>query len=258
MAHPLASLFSVLVTLQFGSSAYGRYVATKRDVPEIDGSQGGFIGLVVALSILIVVCCLAVFFLLRNHEPTEQDRANRRERYRRHREEQDVGSSVPPASTFGSLGEKFKRIWSKNSSSGRRGGRGWIQAGSGDEWEFDSDRGNPELAGGRAEGGQMQQFPRRDVEDHARIIESPLSESGSGFIPVHYTDPFSKESPTSHISPMQMSPERSQSPLSLGSPREEASAEDDVDAPPPDHRHLSSLSTTSVWTSAGSKFIEDI
>lgn len=241
---------------------------TSLALPTLSFIPKGFIGLVVALSILILVCCTAVFFLLRNHEPTEQDRAIRRERYRRQREETS-SSTAPSHSAIGSLGEKFKRMWRRDStgsgsnSGRRRGGRGWIQAGSGDEWESDSDRGgDPELAGGRrrAEAGQMMQaFPiptsRENTEDHARVVESPLSESGSGsgFIPVHYTDPFAKDSPTSH-----MSPSRSQSPLSLSSPREEASAEDDLDVRPPDHRHLSTLSTTSVRTSGGSKFIEEL
>ncbi|KAF9220148.1 hypothetical protein BS17DRAFT_787970 [Gyrodon lividus] len=248
--------------MQLEERAYGHDVSRKRQLPEIDGSQGGFIALVVALSVLIVVCCAAVFYLLSHHEPSEQDRAIRRERYRHHREERDVGSGLPSTSSLGSLGDKLKRMWRKKSGGGRRGGRGWIQAGSGDEWESDSDHGDPERTGARSEGSQMQPFSRRDTEDNdnARVVESPLSDSGSGFIPVHYIDPFSnlKESPSLHISPLQMNLERSQSPLSLSSPREEGSTEDDSDAHSPNHRHLSSLSTASVWTHAGSKFIEDI
>ncbi|KAF8837589.1 hypothetical protein BDN67DRAFT_972739 [Paxillus ammoniavirescens] len=246
--------------MQLGEKAYDHYLSRKRQLPEIEGSQGAFIALVVSLSVLIVVCCAAVFYLLRHHEPTERDRAIRRERYRRHREERDASSSLP--SSLSSLGDKFKQMWRTRSSGGRRGGRGWIQAGSGDEWESDSDHGDPERAGARAQGRQMQAFSTRGIEDRAHVVESPLSEegSGNGFIPVHYADPFSKESPPSSqmISPLQMHLERSQSPLSLGSPRE-GSVENDSDAhSPPDPRHLSTLSNASVWTHGGSKFIEDI
>ncbi|KAF9242016.1 hypothetical protein BU15DRAFT_72952 [Melanogaster broomeanus] len=242
---------------QLVERVYG-HSPTERQVPQIDGSQGAFIALVAGLSVLIVICCAAVFYLLRHHEPSEQDRAARREQYRRQREDRNASSIFPSTSDLGSLGDKFKRMWRKKSTGGRRGGPGWIRAGSGDEWESDSDHnGDPERAGARAEGGQMQPFPRRDTEDNSRVVESPLSESGGAFIPVHYIDPFSKESP-SNSSPLQLNLERSQSPLSSSSPREEGSVEDDGDADLRDHRHLSSLSFASVWTHAGSKFIEDI
>ncbi|KIJ10543.1 hypothetical protein PAXINDRAFT_101970 [Paxillus involutus ATCC 200175] len=161
MTHLSTSSTSLFITMQLGERAYDHYLSRKRQLPEIEGSQGAFIALVVSLSVLIVVCCAAVFYLLRHHEPTERDRAIRREWYRRHREERDASSSLP--SSLSSLGDKFKQMWRTQSSGGRRGGRGWIQAGSGDEWESDSDHGDPERAGARAQGRQMQAFSTRGV-----------------------------------------------------------------------------------------------
>ncbi|KAF8579455.1 hypothetical protein K439DRAFT_1637936 [Ramaria rubella] len=36
----------------------------KSHVPEIGGSEGGFIGLIVGFAVLIILCCVAVFYLL--------------------------------------------------------------------------------------------------------------------------------------------------------------------------------------------------
>lgn len=41
MTHFPTSLATVLLLLQFVKDTYGLYVATKRELPEIDGSQGG-------------------------------------------------------------------------------------------------------------------------------------------------------------------------------------------------------------------------
>ncbi|KAH7889202.1 hypothetical protein F5I97DRAFT_1800279 [Phlebopus sp. FC_14] len=272
------SLFTAFLLVQFGTGSYAHPTSPqrRRQVPEIDGSQGGFIGLVVALSILILICCIGVFYLLQNHEPTDQERAARRERYHRQRERYDSASSIPSA--LGSFKEKIKRMWASTKESGdgsgglsgsrRRGGRGWIQAGSGDEWESDSDRGDPELVGGIAPAvvaaAAAATGPVSVDNDNARVVDSPLSDTGSSFIPVHYTDPFSKDSPTSHMSPIGMTAERSQSPLSTGSPREEGSTieedEDDHDLPAHHHhqQHLSTMSNTSVRTAVGSRFVETL
>ncbi|KAF8552434.1 hypothetical protein OG21DRAFT_1511447 [Imleria badia] len=258
----------------------------KRQVPEIDGSQGAFIGVVVALSVLIVVCCAAVFYLLRHHEPTDQDRSARRERYRRTRE-QTLNSSLTssgPSSRFGSgsLGDKVKQVWQSTTGRGRAGGggggggrrgvRGWIRAGSDDEWGSHSghegggaDHSDPEV------GSSLRPLPvlKQDTQAHARgvdgirVVESPLSDTTSGFVSGQfgytYTDPFSKTASDGAL-------QRSQSPLSsssspVSSPRESGSVDDCREAYSPasdDRRHRSMVSNGSVWTHAGSKFVEDI
>ncbi|KAG8218039.1 hypothetical protein J3R82DRAFT_4966 [Butyriboletus roseoflavus] len=258
-----------------------------RQVPEIDGSQGGghsflvgfaFIGLVVALSVLIVVCCAAVFYLLRHHEPTDQDRTARRERYRRTREHTlNSGSSFAGPSTstvgLGSLGDKVKLFWqsttgtgSSGEGRGRRGGRGWIRAGSDDEWASHSDhegRADPELGGHLRSLPVLRQDTRGGVEGNGvRVVESPSSDTEGGFIhspyAYTYTDPFPKTASQGAL-------QRSQSPLSspVSSPRECASVDESREAHTPggdhgDHHHRPTMSNGSVWTHAGSKFVEDI
>ena len=224
------------------------------------------------LSALIVVCCAAVFYLLRHHEPSDQDRVARRETYRRTREQTlNSSSSFAGPSTLhsGSLGDKVKRVWENTTGrgQGRRGGRGWIRAGSEDEWASHSDHeggAGHDLEGG----GHLRSIPalKRDTRggaegDGIHVVESPSSDTTSGF--VHgsygytYSDPFSKTTVTSDGAL-----HRSQSPLSspMSSPRESPSVDESHEAHSPrdDHRHRSTMSTASVWTHAGSKFVEDI
>ncbi|KAG1725699.1 uncharacterized protein EDB91DRAFT_1167546 [Suillus paluster] len=260
-------IFACSLFISVKSLPYDTTMLIRRAVPEIGGSQGGFIGLVVALSVLILICCIAVFFLLRNHEPSEQDRAARRERYRRHREreEHDSTTASPGLSAFG---DKLRGMWgdrrssgNRSGSSGRRGGRGWIQAGSGDEWETDSDHGEE-----RGPQQPMQSFPRSFQEGpyNSQIAEtdSPLSDAES-YTPTHYGDPFMKGA-LQVTSPQRVTFARSQSPLSNSSSpmspgsHQEASI-DDGEVRAPDHRHFSSQSTTSVRTfEGGTKFIESL
>ncbi|KAA1477718.1 hypothetical protein DENSPDRAFT_844907 [Dentipellis sp. KUC8613] len=97
-------------------------------VPRIGGSTGGFIGLVVALSLIFIICSIAIYWLLRNHEPSARDRA-----LRRHQSIRRKGAAHPiPIGLHeqdGSLGEKLGGMFK-----GRRRAGGWVQA-SGDEWD---------------------------------------------------------------------------------------------------------------------------
>lgn len=217
---------------------------------------------------LILVCCVAVFFLLRNREPSEQERAARRERYRRNRDrEHDAAATT----TLGisSFGDKLRGMWLKGPSSGsgsgsggRRGGRGWIQAGSGDEWEINSDR--DEEYGAQP----MKSFPK-PFEETLQETDSPLSDTTSGmetYAPVHYTGSYAKGS-SHRASLQQMSFVRSHSPLPLssspipsGSHHQEADIDDGTnEVLPPGHRHFSTQSSTSVRTfEGGTKFIESL
>lgn len=223
--------------------AHGHRIPTKQlsTIPKIDGSQAGFIALVVFLSVLIVVCCSAVFYLLRYHEPTDQDRTARRERYRRRRAEVD-GSTVETP-----FGEKFKQAWNRVRHGKRRGGRGWIQAGSGDDWVFNPGRGDQALS----HEGQVQSLPKNDIEYIPRTVESSLSGTGDAFLSPHYCDPFTNESLVSRSMDMSDSDViRAQSPLSESTCKEDESDEEQATR---DSRHFSTLSTGS-----GTRFIEHV
>lgn len=254
-------LFACFLFISVESLTHDAAMLSRRAVPEIGGSQGGFIGLVVALSVLILICCIAVFFLLRNHEPSEQDRTARRERYRRNRDNQehDSTAAMPGLSSFG---DKIRVMWEDRSrSGGRRGGRGWIQAGSGDEWETNSDHGEERRAQ-----QPMQPFSRSFQEGpyspQVPEMDSPLSDAES-YAPMQYGDPYAK-GPLHVTSPQRVTFARSQSPLSQSSsPMSPGShrdpSMDDEEVRPPDHRHFSTQSSTSVRTfEGGTKFIESL
>ncbi|TFK45630.1 hypothetical protein OE88DRAFT_1729592 [Heliocybe sulcata] len=110
-----------------------------RDVPKIDGSEGGFVGLVVGLCVIIVVCCAAVFYLLTYHQPTDEDRT-RRQRYS-HVRQSSTGSMHSFKEKLTGLFTFGARATSPPSGAAfglTKRGQGWVQAGSGDEWESDS------------------------------------------------------------------------------------------------------------------------
>ncbi|KAI0781482.1 hypothetical protein BD413DRAFT_621675 [Trametes elegans] len=96
--------------------------------PEIGGSFGGFIALVVALASIFIISCVGIFILLRNHEPTSYERRLRRNRAREH----DFSTEVPIGPP--GIRERLAHLF------GRR--RGWIKAsaGDGDEWDASDDR----------------------------------------------------------------------------------------------------------------------
>ena len=107
----------------------------------------GFIALVVCLSVLIVGLCTAVYILLRDHSPTDEERAVRRQLSQRRREQQQADSSSPftyasssaaPMTLTQKIGGVFGRgaAADKNhAKNGGKGGKGWIRAGSADDWE---------------------------------------------------------------------------------------------------------------------------
>ncbi|KAG2036516.1 hypothetical protein BDR03DRAFT_959740 [Suillus americanus] len=91
-------------------------------------------------------------------------------------------------------------------------------------------------------------------------MDSPLSDAES-YAPMQYEDPYAK-GPLHVTSPQRVTFARSQSPLSQSSsPRSPGShrdaSMDDEEVRPPDHRHFSTQSSTSVRTfEGGTKFIE--
>ena len=52
--------------------------ASRLQVPEFGGSPVGFWVLIVSLALIVIICCVAIFWLLKKHEPTPAERASRR------------------------------------------------------------------------------------------------------------------------------------------------------------------------------------
>ena len=47
-------------------------------MPQFGGSPVGFWVLVVSLALIVIICCIAIFWLLKTHEPTSAERARRK------------------------------------------------------------------------------------------------------------------------------------------------------------------------------------
>ncbi|CAA7260843.1 unnamed protein product [Cyclocybe aegerita] len=120
-------------------------VLGRRETPKINGSSAAFIALVVVLVLIIVVSCTAVIFLLREERAQDEEALRHRHRSR------EEPSSYPQKSQrwytriFGLPTYKAARSGESPSRSDKvkkykmgRHGQGWVQAGSGNEWDSDS------------------------------------------------------------------------------------------------------------------------
>ncbi|KAK7438376.1 hypothetical protein VKT23_017987 [Stygiomarasmius scandens] len=134
----------------------------KRDVPRIGGSFGGFVALVVCLSLIIIAACTAIYFILRHDNDlpsrsttnSDPERATRRNKYHHHTPVPSSSyvygesTSTPSRTWLAALGGMFSGASSVKghsrgpTSSSEAGPRsksrgGWMQAASGDEWDDD-------------------------------------------------------------------------------------------------------------------------
>lgn len=145
-------------------------------VPEIGGSSAGFIALVVVLSIIIVLSCVGVFFLLRNHQSTSRER-----RTRSARTGKDRSLPLGPPGLRNRVAGLF----------GKRGG--WIRANDDDEWDAEDDLSthhNPQDA------AFMDEYPQ-----HARSERSMTSESVELTVPsLSFSHPMSSPPTTARVS----------------------------------------------------------
>jgi hypothetical protein len=102
----------------------------------------GFIALIVALVLIIIVSFSAVFILARRGISSTRPSNPALPRTRRYEPQYDrsLGSefgnpTTPPAMTWtNKLGDLFTL---RKEGAGTRAGHGWVQAGSGDEWDLD-------------------------------------------------------------------------------------------------------------------------
>ncbi|KAI9508825.1 hypothetical protein F5148DRAFT_838238 [Russula earlei] len=154
--------------------------------PKIGGSEAAFIVVVILLAAIVVASSTGIYFLLRNGEPSDADRAARRRKYsiRRH----GVRAHPLPIGLPGSLSEKIGSIFK-----GRRAGAGWVPARGDedpdpDEWDT-TDEPLRERHDDNGGGGdvalacrpqQQQQRPRErerslEEEEHPRIVSVPAS-----------------------------------------------------------------------------------
>lgn len=84
-------------------------------IPEIAGSSGGFLGLVIGLGVLIIACCIGVYILLKKRKDRGEPLWRKRKAV--------GGSDSRSKSMFG----------------GRSQGKGWVRTGDGDEDRYTDD-----------------------------------------------------------------------------------------------------------------------
>ncbi|KAK0473997.1 hypothetical protein IW261DRAFT_1569364 [Armillaria novae-zelandiae] len=236
----------------------------KRGTPKIGGSVGGFIALVVGLSLIILISCVAIFFLLREGQSSDEERATRRRRYRQQALEYTYGPTASPQPA--SWSSKVKSVFGGNSSSGQGSKRGWVQAGSGDEWETESIEQHP----GISQRGSMQMTysPPLDAPFHPPLQPSesassvPFDIQGVPILPylTSLSSPSPRPSlPNIHSRISSPTPSDPLSPIHDRVVSPEPIAPAHVDSPVEHHegRKLSDQSATSVRTfNGGTKFLE--
>jgi len=267
-----------------------------RELPKINGSSGGFIALIVCLGVLIVVLCAAVYILLRDHSPSDQERSVRRQLSRRRREQQQSDLSSPftytPSSTgpitliqrirgiFG-LGATTDESSSKKSQKRNKGGQGWLQAESGDEWDGETEVQAQPLSRTemQKDAGDIQLTDRSIAKDDDPVDLSfqppqvPYSETNSTSSVLLYNPFISSSAPRplrTAVSRLQTADALSPSSASLapsstmraldGSPEPYTTGSLD-DIQPLGERHFSMQSGGSVSTRTshtGTKFIESL
>jgi len=283
-------------------------VFLKRDIPKINGSSGGFIALVVVLIVVIIASCTAVFFLVRNSASSEgRYRQRSRQRYMSQSESTSSsyeyknpdGDSQPPQTWKDKVGRIFRfgrrsggAVGGGNgvAASGRlregggRRGRGWVQAGSGDEADSveEGSRWNRakgvrfappvRIPGSNGSHGSTDESFRPPARKHSLrnysleldlpgpMYDDPYSEALSPPPPSPYQPELSpppaaaspSAAPTFHI-PRSTSPESL--PHSPSSPRTLETPANILN----NNRHLSTQSGVSVRTfEGGTKFIESL
>ncbi|KAL7282928.1 hypothetical protein ACG7TL_002346 [Trametes sanguinea] len=168
--------------------------------PEIGGSFGGFIALVVVLAAIFLISCVGIFILLRDHEPTAYERRQRRARAREH----DFSSEAPIGPP--GLRERLARLF------GRRAG--WIKAsaGDGDEWDASDERIPNTYSDLRERDRAQGEFPATFAAARANPRESVTPSLSTDSVEVELTAPSAATA---------YAPPRSPGPSYLSSPDEE-------------------------------------
>ncbi|KAI1791505.1 hypothetical protein LXA43DRAFT_418747 [Ganoderma leucocontextum] len=140
--------------------------------PEIGGSYGGFVVLVVVLAAVFFFSCIGIFILLRCHEPTPYERQIRHSRSRSRAEFTSEAPIGPPG-----IRERFARLFDRRN--------GWIKASGtdGDEWDpsYPSPCPNASEPRERDHLGypSLVSYPSSVAEDHLQRKVAPSASTGS-------------------------------------------------------------------------------
>jgi hypothetical protein len=101
-------------------------VPIRREVPQLNGSSANFLALVISLSLFVFFSCVAIFWLLKYHQPTDQDRVKRKTELEATRTRAEAVNTSSQTMT-GKIGSWFR------TRDGKRGQ--WVRAANEEEEE---------------------------------------------------------------------------------------------------------------------------
>jgi len=183
----------ILLSRQDDVNASQSNTSGDSSTPEINGSSAGFLALVISLSVFVVLCCVAVFWLLAFHQPTQEERMKRK-----------VDLDVARAEESRNVDP---RSWKARIGRALGGKREWVQAPGEEVYESANDpwKGGQGLRGGvaygerdagrrmisqRDMGGELSQSSSTStVELSVPSHDSPPTTPGPVYFP-RYDEPF--------------------------------------------------------------------
>lgn len=231
--------------------------SNKLQVPEFGGSPVGFWVLIVSLALIVIISCIAIFWLLKHHEPSPAERARRRAKREAEKGSAEAVSTDEHSSDPRSLKERIGRFFGKS---------GWTKAND----DIEIQRTSPDHSYQKPEGD-------KDEEEDPPYVAT--ARSGYGGVPNDQHHEYHRDTRMSSTSTVQLSaPSYEHTPiisrgvdLPFEPPYRSESPQPDLDSPssetssPHTHRDERSFSVVSGDQTApmrkfenGTKFMERI
>ena len=151
-------------------------------MPQFGGSPVGFWVLIVSLALIVIICCIAIFWLLKKHEPSPAERARRRAKRDAEKSAEDAAIVSERSSDPRSLKERMGRFFGKSS---------WTKANDDIEIQGTS----PDNSGWKTRGGKGE-----SDSPHIRTTRS-----GYGGVPNDQRNEYHPDSRMSSTSSVQLS-----------------------------------------------------
>jgi hypothetical protein len=189
--------------------------SSELQVPKFGGSPVGFWVLIVSLALIVIICCVAIFWLLKNHDPTPAERARRRAKHDTEKATAETTSVSEYSSDPRSFKERMGRFFGKSS---------WTQASDDIEiqktspaksdWKTEGDEGEGDLPyiqttrsgyGGVPNDQPHEYHPDSRMSSTSTVqLSAPSSEHTpiiSRGVDLPFEPPYRSESPQPHSSP---------------------------------------------------------
>lgn len=190
-------------------------------VPQFGGSPVGFWVLIVSLSLIVIACCIAIFWLLKTHEPTPAERARRRAKRDAEKGAAEAVSTGKPLPDPRNFKERISHFFGRS---------GWKKAGD----DIETQRTSSDKSGWTTKGDN----------EEIDLPYIPTTRSGYGGVPRDQQDEYHRDTRMSSTSSVQLSaPSPDHTPiisrgvdLPFEPPYRSESPEPDL-SPPPSESH---------------------